>query len=100
MSVTVTLNFSDVKNASGEIKVENENVIKSIFPHFDTNKGVTLAEFHQLQNIAKNTGKTDVLEEADFSGGRNRLKSDIIKGNASIQGKFSSLLQGGAKWCA
>ena len=95
MSITVTLNFSDVKNASGKIEVENENIIKYIFPHFDADKGVTQAEFQQLQNIAMNTGKTDVLEKTDFSDGKNRLKSDIIKGDASIEGKILSLLQGG-----
>ena len=95
MTYDITLNFSDQKNVSGKISVENPNIIKNIFPEYDAEVGITQAQFRQLQEIATYSGEAEILENADFSNGKNRLKLDLIKGKASCQGKLMGLLCGG-----
>ena len=69
-------------------------MINNIFPNFDVNN-ISQMQFEQLQKIASNSGKADVLEYADISSGENKLKSDIIKGEASFQNGVINFLLGG-----
>ena len=94
MTNGITLNFSDKKNVIGTIQVENESVIKNIFPDYK-NQTVTSVQFDQLQKIASNAGKSDVLESADITRGKNKLKTEIIKGNARFDSGVLNFLVGG-----
>ena len=97
MTESITLKLSDIKGATGNIKVENNNIniIKNIFPDFKSENGVTSTQFKQLLEIAKIAGDKTVLEAKDIANGINRLKSDITKGNAYITTGFLNLIQGG-----
>lgn len=95
MTLGITLTFSDKTNVSGTIQVENENVISNIFSDYK-NKTVTSAQFEQLQQIAKNAGDKNVLEACDISNGKNKLKSEITKGNASFDSGLFNMIAGGS----
>ena len=97
MPTTLTLNFSDKPNVQGSLKVESENVIKKIFLEY-SGKSITSTQFEQLQKIAQNSGNADVLEVSDISNGKNKLKAEITKGNASFgSGLFNAILGGNYK---
>ena len=93
MSISISISFSDVQNGSGVINVENKDLVTQIFPNF--NDTLKVEEFKQLTEIAKISGETDVLETADSDNGVNRLKTSIIKGEASLEKGFLNAIMGG-----
>lgn len=93
-SVTLTIYFSDLQDSGGTIKVENENLIKEIFPDFENNI-LTTDQFNRLKSICQIDGAADTLEAVDISSGKNRLKSDIIQGKADLSGGVLNVLKGG-----
>ena len=94
MPSNVTLTFSDMKNASGTLKVENEDVIGKVLPEY-TNKTVTSTEFALLQRMAAVSGDELVLEQSDVRG-VDILNKKIEKGDAQIESGVLNLLQGGS----
>ena len=90
----VTLTFSDIKNASGTLKVENEGVISKVLPEYK-NKTVTSAEFALLQRMAAVSGDELVLEQSDVRG-VDILNKKIEKGDAQIESGLWNLIQGGS----
>ena len=93
MSISISISFSDVQNGSGVINVENKDLVTKIFPNF--NGTLKAAEFKQLTEIAKISGKTDILETADTDNGISRLKTSIIKGEASLEKGLLNVIVGG-----
>ncbi len=93
MPTDVKLTFSDIKNASGTIRVENESVIRNVLPEYK-NKSVTSSEFKLLQRMAAVSGDELTLEQSDVRG-INALNKKIEKGEAQISGGLLNLIQGG-----
>ena len=91
--VTMKLTIIDGKNSCKmDYKVENKNLMKDLFPHFnDETNVVTLDEFKRLARVAGNTGESDVLEELDVIGIRN-LRTEIEKGNADWKSGILNLI--------
>ena len=93
MPSNITLTFSDIKNASGTLKVENENVIKSALPGYK-DKTVTSTEFAFLQRMAAVSGDELTLEQSDVKG-VDALNKKIEQGDAHIEAGLLNLVQGG-----
>ena len=65
MPITVTLDINGTYTQK-TLKVENPNLIKSIFPNYE-DYGVSENEFKWLEKLAKLTGDNTILENSDLA---------------------------------